>query len=477
MDEITMIMAGMLPLALHPAPERIANIGWGSGLSTHTILGSNLPRVVDSIEIERAMVDGARLYGERVERGYSDSRSHIHVDDARTFFSTGARKYDAIISEPSNPWVSGVASLFTQEFYAFLKRHLEDDGILVQWLHAYEINDTLVSTMMAALAEEFPYGDLYLTNTADILIVARTQPEGGQVLRVAEPGSVLEAELRRVGLDRAEHFQIRRIGSMEVLRNFVRVMGAQPHSDFFPTVSLQAPRTRFMNLQSDFLQNLVLNGMPVLDILDCRRPVGRSAGLDNIPTSSFSDWQQTALAIAESAKLGRSSLRLAEVEPSAVDPLDAFFDVGRRLADEPALLLRWTDGAATLARSTIGHLPPEDLVGVWSDPTWLPGNVRERPEVAAILQAFQSAAEREPAGMRTDAERVLALPEDQLSPRLREQMVVLAMLGALGSGDAAAVASIEERWGTGLRSMEWIQVRSYLIAWADGPTPVCAVVQ
>lgn len=54
-DENTMVMAASLPLALHPAPERIAVIGRGSGLSTHTLLGSKVPKAVDTIEIEASM--------------------------------------------------------------------------------------------------------------------------------------------------------------------------------------------------------------------------------------------------------------------------------------------------------------------------------------------------------------------------------------------------------------------------------------
>src|SRR5690606_27889614 len=116
-DEVTMAMAAALPLALHRAPKDVAIIGWGSGMTTHIVLGSELPARVDSIEIEKAMVEGARNFGSRVVRAYQDPRSVVHIDDARTYFSTGRRRYDVIISEPSNPWVSGVSSLFTKEFY------------------------------------------------------------------------------------------------------------------------------------------------------------------------------------------------------------------------------------------------------------------------------------------------------------------------------------------------------------------------
>src|SRR5690606_3095810 len=99
-DEITMVLLGSLPLALHPKPEDIAVIGWGSGLSTHTLLGSAAPQRVDSIEIEPAMVEGSRLMMPRVFRAFDDPRSQLHIDDARTFFSTGRERYDVIVSEP-----------------------------------------------------------------------------------------------------------------------------------------------------------------------------------------------------------------------------------------------------------------------------------------------------------------------------------------------------------------------------------------
>ncbi len=467
-DEITMVMAGVLPLALHPDPKRVAIIGWGSGLSTHTMLGSPVPDVVDTIEIEQAMVDGARLFGDRVERAYSDPRSNVRINDARTYFSTGALRYDVIVSEPSNPWVSGVASLFTTEFYAFLKRHLEEGGMLVQWLHTYEINDDLVATMLAALAEEFPHADFYLTNSADILVVARESSGPLRINPYAVEGSELEAELRRVGIDRPEHIELRRIGGIEVVRNFLRLKGALPHSDYFPTVSLQAPRTRFMGQHSDFLQSLVTNGMPVLDILDCRQPLGRDAGLSSIRGSDFS-----------AAHMGA----LAAVRPFTSEPGDQAVADGTlllqassaRLVNDDAELDRWSRTLAGLARSTIGHLPPEDLHAVWMQPSWLPDDLLQRPQIAAVMQAYSSAARRVPVEMSSSARLVLEKHSEGLSTDLREQMLVVAMLGALGGGNAQDVETLDRQWGPTLRGTgRYREIRSYLLAWADSGVPACA---
>lgn len=473
-DEITMIMAGVLPLALHPEPKRIAVIGWGSGLTTHTLLGSALPEVVDTVEIESAMVDGAELFGDRVARAYSDPRSHVRIDDARTFFSTGARKYDAIISEPSNPWVSGVAGLFTQEFYAFLKRHLEEGGMLVQWLHSYEIDDPLVGTMMGALTAEFPHADVYLTNTSDLLIVARMERGDYRAAPLAQNGSELQAELRRVGIDSQALIDVRRIGSGEVLRNFVRVTGAVPHSDYFPTVSLQAPKTRFMNSSSSYLPSLVTNGLPVLDILDCRIPQGRSAKLPKVRYSTLSNARDLGLAVADAAETGRIGANMKRDFAESVLNLQAFLAASRSLTADPEVVRLWSEQLAIFARSTIGLLPAEDLELIWTNPVWLPAQALEISEVKTMMTAYSAAARRAPAEMRIQAERVLALPKESISPRVREQMLIIAMLGALGTDDRAAVPALDERWGKTLtRTREFVPISSYLLAWADGPTPAC----
>ena len=86
-DEYTMVLASALPLAYRPDAKLIANIGFGSGLTSHAVLGSPTVTHVDNIEIEPAMIEGARLFGRLTERAYNDQRSHFHIDDAKSFFA------------------------------------------------------------------------------------------------------------------------------------------------------------------------------------------------------------------------------------------------------------------------------------------------------------------------------------------------------------------------------------------------------
>ena len=82
---------------------------------------------------------------------FEDPRSHIVYEDAKTFFAASREPYDLIVSEPSNPWVSGVATLFSDEFYGGIARHLRPDGYFTQWLQIYETNINVVGSIMKAL--------------------------------------------------------------------------------------------------------------------------------------------------------------------------------------------------------------------------------------------------------------------------------------------------------------------------------------
>ena len=465
-DEITMLMAGALPLGLHPDPKRIAVIGWGSGLTTHTLLGSPVPEQVDSVEIERAMYDGAMLVGSRVSRAYQDPRGKLHIDDARTYFSTGHRRYDVIVSEPSNPWVSGVASLFTRQFYRFLASHLEDDGILVQWIQAYEFNDGLLMTMMSALISEFPHTDLYITNQGDLLLVASHRPLPA-FRQPAANGSPLAEELARVGLASESDYAVRRIGSRDLLENLVRLSGAEVHDDFYPTVSLQAPRSRFKGEAAFQLQTLLGTGLPVLEMTDGRRPLPISRAPTPAEPSPAVGYHEMARYVREAMLEGESEGLAAEERKPVAEHLARL----RSLSAAPvadADLADWLAGAWVLAETTIAHLPPGDLEPLWMAPAWY--SAEAQPEVVeAVMAAYVAAARRDAVAMHAAGERALGLTEGSLVA-VREHMLVIAMLGALGNGDPDAAVALDRGPGRGIPAKgDYGFIRSYLLAWADRP--------
>src|SRR5207253_10637998 len=202
-DEVTMVLTGALPLALKPDAKSVAVIGIGTGLTMHTVLQSLDVERVDTIEIEPAMAEAARGFTPRNSGAFADPRGSIVIDDAKSFFSTQGRRYDIVISEPSNPWVSGVASLFTREFYQRVRMQLNEGGVLVQWLHTYSFSEGLLASVLGAMRESFPHLVLYAANNGDLVMVASTSPAA-----MAPHADVFAAPGLAAALD---HVEIRRM--------------------------------------------------------------------------------------------------------------------------------------------------------------------------------------------------------------------------------------------------------------------------
>lgn len=465
-DEPTMYMLAAVPLAIHPAPRTVAVIGWGSGLTTHALLSSNAVKRVDTVEIEPAMHEGARQFAARVGNAYDDPRSRVVFEDARSWFAAGSKSYDVIISEPSNPWVSGVANLFTLEYYQLLRRHLREDGLFVQWIHSYEFNDALLATIVAAVIEVFPDTELYVSVPGDLIMVARTteaQQRRPSLDATRLRGEPLFAELQRVGVAEQGDFQVRRIAGPGLLRAYVRVMQAVPHRDSHPVVALQAPEARFRGSGAGFLQHVADCGLPVSGLLDGFLPPAASESVASRMHPEVAK-RELAQELSVSMMTLRESPRLVEARPADA----AMADRLQALSARPvavAELAEWGGLVASLASLTLTPLPPGDQNGLWLAPNWLaPGQL---PEIARVMAAYDATARREAGLMRRTAVEVLADPRAPWPEVLREQMLVIAMLGAAGSGDRAEVLALEQRFGSRLtrgqsplRNVRMLLVRS-----------------
>src|SRR5262249_25528977 len=189
----------------------------GTGITTHTLLGNFELQSVDTIEIEPAMVEASRGFRPRNTAVFADPRSRIHIDDAKTYFSTHNRRYDVIISEPSNPWVSGVSNLFTVEFYRLARRRLAPDGVLVQWFQLYETEIELLASVTAALGQVFSDYVIYTANDKDLLIVAGESAVLNRPLADVFKMPGLAKELQTVHVETIGDLDVRRLGARHVL--------------------------------------------------------------------------------------------------------------------------------------------------------------------------------------------------------------------------------------------------------------------
>jgi hypothetical protein len=245
-DASTQALLPLITLAHAPRPRSAAVIGHGSGMTSHFLLGDPRLERVSTIEIEPEMIRGAlRVFYPANARVYDDPRAEFVVDDAKSHFAAAGRRYDIIISEPSNPWVSGVSGLFTQEFYARVRRYLSDDGVFGQWLHLYEIDDSLVLSVVAALHENFPSYQIFRVARGDILIVAGMRPAlpAPDWSVIGHPG--IARDLAHFVPLAPEALERTRLLDRSTLAPLMDV-GRRPNSDFHPLLDLGAERTRYL---------------------------------------------------------------------------------------------------------------------------------------------------------------------------------------------------------------------------------------
>lgn len=245
-DEPTMIVLGTLPFLFNSDPENIAAIGLGSGLTTHTLLGSNTLKQMDTIEIEPAVYEATQLFKSRVNRIFTDSRSDIHFDDAKTFFAAQQKRYDVIISEPSNPWVSGISGLFSEEFYHNIKRYLNKDGHLVQWIQMYELSPELVSSIYWAMRKNFSNIYLYRLASGDMAMVASNSAQQPNYRNPFNHPKLVH-DLNNIKINTPEDLKALYLGNTDSLSLFFSQFGQHANSDFFPILDIGASKARFMN--------------------------------------------------------------------------------------------------------------------------------------------------------------------------------------------------------------------------------------
>jgi spermidine synthase len=155
-DMRTQLLLGHLPALFNPDASRALVIGLGSGVSVGAVLRHPEITRVDCVEISPEMVGAAHCFDEWNGECLSDPRTRLIVEDARNYLLLGRAKYDIICSEPSNPWIAGVGTLFTREFFELCRRSLESDGVLCQWVSLTRMRPEEFKSIVRTFTEVFP---------------------------------------------------------------------------------------------------------------------------------------------------------------------------------------------------------------------------------------------------------------------------------------------------------------------------------
>jgi spermidine synthase len=202
-DMATQVMLGQLPLLLAPRLKNALVVGYATGVTAGAILQSPIESV-ECVELEPTTVNGSRFFEHVNNHPLDDPRLHLIIDDARTYLRVVPTRYDMIVSEPSHPWVPGVANLFTREFFQLGRERLNDDGIFVQWVQIYQLSTDSLRSVLRTFHETFPYVLVFRVQGAwkgkDLLLVGSKTPLTLDRIKERIGDSRTAAELARVNI-------------------------------------------------------------------------------------------------------------------------------------------------------------------------------------------------------------------------------------------------------------------------------------
>ena len=204
-------MLGHLATLIPERPRSVLVIGLGAGITAGAASVDPAVERVVVAEIEPLVPSVARDYFAAPNHGVVLSpKVQIRVDDGRHVLATAREKFDAITSDPLDPWVKGAAALYTREFWELCKSRLNDDGVVTAFLQLYETTGDAVKSEVATFFSAFPHGALFMNTVNgrgyDAVLVGRANDAPIDVdlieQRLAEPGYERVARsLREVGFE------------------------------------------------------------------------------------------------------------------------------------------------------------------------------------------------------------------------------------------------------------------------------------
>ncbi len=365
-DMITQELISHLPLLLHEDPDTILIIGLGSGVSVSSAAVHDVERI-DCIELLDNVVVAARIFDEYTRDVLNDPRVHMTIGDGRNHVRLTDKTYDVIISQPTNPWISGVGDLFTVEYFEEARAHLKPGGFMTAWLALYHMGDEEVRSTLKSFVEVFPNATLWFSNEGDIILVASLSPmkiDRHFTERMALPR--VREDLERVGIDGPADILSALLMDGPALRKYADESGVL-HTDDNMLLEFQAARRTAQHAFVEHLKNFA-------GVLQPRRFADLSAEINQQAAAQLEGKRYAMMAtIEQSRNNGARALELYDMAYATApsDPYVAseYGDVYATLAD--TLLSRgdWT-GALDHYAKAAGNIErhrawvPHDGLGV-----------------------------------------------------------------------------------------------------------------
>jgi len=208
-------LLAVLPVVARPSAKRMLMVGFGGGVALERIPPSI--EGIDVVELEPEILAANRvLSGRRAVDPLADRRLRMVTNDVRGALALTDARWDIVVSQPSHPWTAGASHLYTREFLVQVKEHLNHGGVLVQWMQAGFLTESLLRSLGATLRDVFPHVRLY-------------RPAGGMLVFLASDAPLdVEREVARTGEPFRSHPEFYRSVGVACLEDVVALLALEP---------------------------------------------------------------------------------------------------------------------------------------------------------------------------------------------------------------------------------------------------------
>jgi spermidine synthase len=232
-------MLGHLATLVPEHPSDVLVIGCGAGVTAGAVS-------IDPAVENETIAEIESLVPRKVARYFSaqnfdvvnNPKVHIEIDDARHFVLTTKQKFDAITSDPFDPWVKGAATLYTKEFFELLKQRLKPGGVVTVFVQLYESSEDAVKSEVATFLDAFPDGMIFGNSVNgmgyDVVLLGQAEPRPINIddieQRLERPSYArVKQSLGEIGFTSALQLFSRYAARAEQLRGWLQ--GAQLNRD------------------------------------------------------------------------------------------------------------------------------------------------------------------------------------------------------------------------------------------------------
>ncbi len=290
-DLSTQLLLAHLPTLVCREPRSALVIGLASGCTLGALELHPQFKQIDCVEIEPDMVRVTDFFRQWNHNCMDDPRVRMYVDDARNFVLVTKGQYDVLTSEPSNPWISGVANLFTREHFRLCRARLAPNGIFCQWIPIYNLAPDDLRCIIATFHDIFPNCSLWIFPElpSDAYLIATPSPLSIDMVdltaRAASPK--VTADLEASGVHDLWDFLGGYVLGPEAMAAVSQ--GARMNTDDFPVLEFSSPTRLYTTAPRQTMMSVLQWGavsLPPLGRCGIATPAGYRSSLTGLTFAS-----------------------------------------------------------------------------------------------------------------------------------------------------------------------------------------------